>query len=202
MKKKSGHRRRTKMVRRSRKNLRRTIKRKSLGKGRRRPTRRYSRIQRGGMFIDGVTPEERITNLTNLADSGNVEAQRELGILFYHGIGLEKDYGEAMKYFNLAAEQGDELAQYYLGNMFREGNGVDQNDAKAFEWYKRASDKGYIPAKQKIRKHYAAAAAAAASKDKLQKLDELQKQFHLDNYENVIDKHHMPIPKLLYIPNG
>jgi hypothetical protein len=48
MKKKSGHRRRTKVVRRSRKNLRCTIKRKSLGKGRRRSTRRYSRIQRGG----------------------------------------------------------------------------------------------------------------------------------------------------------
>jgi len=48
MKKKSGHRRRTKVVRKSRKNLRRTVKRKSLGKGRRRPTRRYSRVQRGG----------------------------------------------------------------------------------------------------------------------------------------------------------
>jgi len=48
MKKKSGHRRRTKIVRRSRKNLRRTNKRKRLGKGRRRPTRRYSRVQRGG----------------------------------------------------------------------------------------------------------------------------------------------------------
>ena len=48
MKKKSGHRRRTKVVRRSRKNLRRTVKRKRLGKSRRRPTRRYSRVQRGG----------------------------------------------------------------------------------------------------------------------------------------------------------
>ena len=50
MKKKSGSRRRTKIVRRSKKNLRRTIKRKSLGKGRRRPTRRYSRVQMGGGF--------------------------------------------------------------------------------------------------------------------------------------------------------
>lgn len=49
MKKKSCHRRRTKVVRRSRKNSRRTFKRKSLGKGRRRPTRRYSRVQRGGL---------------------------------------------------------------------------------------------------------------------------------------------------------
>jgi hypothetical protein len=48
MKKKSGHCRLTKVVRKSMKNLRRTNKRKSLGKSRRRPTRRYSRIQRGG----------------------------------------------------------------------------------------------------------------------------------------------------------
>ena len=49
MKKKSCHRRRTKVVHRSRKNVRRTVKRKSVGKGRRRPTRRYSRVQRGGI---------------------------------------------------------------------------------------------------------------------------------------------------------
>ena len=47
MKKKSS-RRRTKIVRRSKKNLRRTIKRKNIRKSGRRPTRRYSRIQRGG----------------------------------------------------------------------------------------------------------------------------------------------------------
>jgi hypothetical protein len=54
MKKKSGHRRRTKVVRRSRKNLRRTVKRKRLGKGRRRPTRRYSRVQRGGGLLKKI----------------------------------------------------------------------------------------------------------------------------------------------------
>jgi hypothetical protein len=45
--KKPGHRR-TKMVRRSKKNLRRTNKRKRIIKGRRLLTRRYSRVQRGG----------------------------------------------------------------------------------------------------------------------------------------------------------
>lgn len=59
MKKKSGHRRRTKVVRRSKKKLRRTVKRKSLGKGRRRPTRRYSRVQRGGGLGEHATNEER-----------------------------------------------------------------------------------------------------------------------------------------------
>ena len=45
---KKSCRRRTKIVRRSKKNLRRTIKRKSLGKGKTRPTHRHSRVQRGG----------------------------------------------------------------------------------------------------------------------------------------------------------
>jgi hypothetical protein len=64
MKKKSGHRRRTKILRRSRKNLRRTIKRKRLGKGRRRPTRRYSRVQRGGLGGEestGISPPDCVT---------------------------------------------------------------------------------------------------------------------------------------------
>lgn len=49
MKKKSSHRRRTKVVRRSRKNLRRTFKRNNIRKSRRHTTRRYSRVQRGGV---------------------------------------------------------------------------------------------------------------------------------------------------------
>ena len=64
MKKKSGHRRRTKVVRKSRKNLRRTNKHKSLGKGRRRQTRRYSRVQRGGVGGEESTdtsPPECVT---------------------------------------------------------------------------------------------------------------------------------------------
>ena len=53
MKKKSS-RRRTKIVRRSNKNLKRTTKRKHLVKGRKRTTRRYSRIQRGGLSEEEI----------------------------------------------------------------------------------------------------------------------------------------------------
>jgi hypothetical protein len=89
MKKKSGHRRRTKVVRKSRKNLRRTNKRKSLGKGRRRPTRRYSRVQRGGMT------EGELNELKRKADAEDANAQFELGVYYYnindrHDIDIDK----------------------------------------------------------------------------------------------------------------
>jgi TPR repeat protein len=77
MKKKSGHRRRTKVVRRSRKNLRRTNKRKRLVKGRRRPTRRYSRVQRGGMT------EKELKELEEKAEAGDGNAQFKLGVYYY-----------------------------------------------------------------------------------------------------------------------
>ena len=50
MKNKACYRRRIKIVRRSKKNLRCTIKRKNIRRNGRRPTRRYSRVQRGGVI--------------------------------------------------------------------------------------------------------------------------------------------------------
>ena len=81
MKKKSGHRRRTKVVRRSRKKSRRTFKRKSLGKGRRRPTRRYSRVQRGGLT------DEELKEQTQKAEQGDAHARlaNKLGDMFNYG---------------------------------------------------------------------------------------------------------------------
>ena len=144
MKKKSGHRRRTKMVRRSRKNLRRTNKRKRLGKGRRRPTRRYSRIQRGGMT------EEELNELIKRAigspgKAGSPDDQFKLGVMYYDGDGVEQNMQEAFKWFKLAASWkllNFPEALYYVGFMYANGLGVNQNYEKALEWYKRAAAMG------------------------------------------------------------
>ena len=140
MKKKSGHRRRTKVVRRSRKNLRRTIKRKRLGKGRRRPTRRYSRIQRGGMT------EEEVKKLIEKANLGDANAQFKLGEMYYHGNGVDKNDAKTLQYFEKAAAHGNARAMFKLGYMFYNGLGVAQDDVKAFEYFKRAAEQGYANA--------------------------------------------------------
>ena len=164
MKKKSGHRRRTKVVRRSRKNLRRTIKRKRLGKGRRRPTRRYSRIQRGGrmqfdklecflkigdMFETGGPGVAKDYNMAArmykyAADDGDAQAQYKLGVMYDNGRGVANDDADAqaVKYFEKAAEQEHAGAQFNLGAKFEHGKGVEMDIAKAIEYYKKAAEQG------------------------------------------------------------
>jgi len=123
MKKKSGHRRRTKVVRRSRKNLRHTIKRKSLGKGRRRPTRRYSRIQRGG---------DKLTD--------NLDCFVKVGNNYYYGEGnLDRDREMAVKLYKVAADNGNAAAQYALGYMYEWGHGVDKNQDESVRYYQLAA---------------------------------------------------------------
>ena len=136
MKKKSGHRRRTKVVRRSRKNLRRTVKRKRLGKGRRRPTRRYSRVQRGG--------DDRLNN--------NLECFVTVGDIYYYGYGnLERDSNMAFKLFSVAAEKGNAVAQFKLGYMYQHGRGVAKDDAEALRYYGLAAAQGNADAAQKLK---------------------------------------------------
>ena len=107
MKKKSGHRRRTKVVRRSKKNLRHTNKRKRLGKGRRRPTRRYSRIQRGGML--GVSDQDRMS----------AELNNEMGDMYYNGNEHYKiDYTAAVTFYERAVKVGDTSAMRKLASMY------------------------------------------------------------------------------------
>lgn len=113
MKKKSGHRRRTKVVRRSRKNLRRTVKRKSLGKGRRRPTRRYSRVQRGGLGNDENIEESAGTSLPDCVTIdefknyyvnavNTVYKDRKTEAKFYNDDERKKEFDEWMKSDNIA----------------------------------------------------------------------------------------------------
>ena len=138
MKKKSGHRRRTKVVRRSRKNLRRTVKRKSVGKSRRRPTRRYSRVQRGGLT------EEELKELKVKANSGVINAMKSLYKHYYY----TRIDNNALKYLQQAATAGDAEAQYNLGCMYEYGEnvqgyiGVVRDDAKAVELYQLAAAQG------------------------------------------------------------
>ena len=57
----------------------------------------------------------------------------------YHGQGVPIDYGEAMKWCRLAAEQGDTFAQYNLGLMYYKGRGVPQDNVLAYMWINLAA---------------------------------------------------------------
>lgn len=77
-----------------------------------------------------------------LAESGHVDAQFNLGLLFDSGLGAAMDQTRAAHWYERAAEAGDRTAQSYIAEMYAKGQGVERNDAKAVEWYRKAALQG------------------------------------------------------------
>lgn len=73
-------------------------------------------------------------NILQLAEQGNLDAQGDLGIMYYTGLGIPQNYQEAAKWFRLSAEQGEKIAQLNLGNMYDQGLGVPQDVVLAHMW--------------------------------------------------------------------
>ena len=48
-------------------------------------------------------------------ENSDAEAQHKLGLAYYNGDGVEKNYAEAVRWWRKAAEQGSLKAQYNLG---------------------------------------------------------------------------------------
>ncbi len=46
------------------------------------------------------------TEIYNAAEQGDAQAQLNLGVCYWNGNGVAKDYAEAVKWFRKAAEQG------------------------------------------------------------------------------------------------
>ena len=80
------------------------------------------------------------------AEQGLVQAQLQLGGLFFNGLGVEKDYSQALFWFTKAAEAGNAEAQTNLGYMFDKAFGIEQDYKKAVVWYRKAAEQGYANA--------------------------------------------------------
>ncbi len=71
------------------------------------------------------------------ADSPDPTDQCQLGIMYYNGEGIEKNYAEAVRYYRLAADQGNANGQNGLGNCYYNGEGVEKNYAEAARQFSR-----------------------------------------------------------------
>ena len=84
------------------------------------------------------------------AESGDSEAQFELGGMYDIGDGVPPDSTEAAKWYRLAAEQGHPKSQHNIGSMYNNGEGVPQDYAEAMKWYRRAAEQGLAEARHNI----------------------------------------------------
>lgn len=84
------------------------------------------------------------------AKNGLVESMRELAKLYFQGIGIEKNFDEAMKWFEKAVDEGDDSAAVTLGNIYSE----NKNFEKAIFYLSKAADKNNIEAIKKLAEIY------------------------------------------------
>lgn len=85
-----------------------------------------------------------------LARSGNRDAQHLLGLMYYMGRGVERDYKEAMAWHRKAARQGKADAQYVVGAMYYTGNSVPQDQKEAVSWFRKAAEQGHAEAQHAL----------------------------------------------------
>ena len=105
------------------------------------------------------------------AENGNAVAQYMIGNIYYFGglyepgvyepfdgrvtsfikfAGVEKNHIEAVKWFNLAADNGHAEAQFMLGECYYNGYGVKQDYKEAAKWYELAAKQGHALAKHAL----------------------------------------------------
>lgn len=108
-------------------------------------------VEKGVEDVDALSSEQ-IDEYARKAQDGDVDAQYNLGIIYYHGEGVPKDFEQALSWFLMAAEQNDADAQYNLGFMYGRGEGVTKNREQSIQWFKKAADQGHVGAQEILEK--------------------------------------------------
>ena len=83
-----------------------------------------------------------IERMKFLAENGNTDAMRRMGNFYYSGIGVEKDYAEALKWYQSAASAYDPWCLNRVGEMYRDGKGTAEDIEKAAEMFRKSSHYG------------------------------------------------------------
>ena len=84
-----------------------------------------------------------LKEITPLAKAGHADAQHLLGLMYYMGRGVARDYKTALVWHRKAADQGKADAQYIVGAMYYTGNSVPADARAAVSWFRRAAAKGH-----------------------------------------------------------
>jgi TPR repeat protein len=99
--------------------------------------------------------DEKITSFQlyqTKANQGDADAQFNLALLYYHGVGTPRDIRYAIYWYTKAAEQGHANAQYKLGRLYMYGYGeeVQEGHKLAVYWLTKASEQGLVQAQYNL----------------------------------------------------
>ncbi|MDF2542231.1 MAG: hypothetical protein K0S47_1949 [Herbinix sp.] len=78
------------------------------------------------------------------------EAYRELGLMYYEGLGVQKNYKEAAELLELGKLDEDPEVLYVLGDIYISGKEMKKDYRKASDYFRKAAQKGMLKAKSRI----------------------------------------------------
>ena len=91
-----------------------------------------------------------LSQITRLANQGDIISQTNLAEMYYEGKVVPQDYKKALEWTQKAANQGNARAQTALGYMYYDGEGVRQDYQKAFELFTKAANQGDADAQNNL----------------------------------------------------
>ena len=116
---------------------------------------------RYGYGVD-INADQMVSWYSKAIEKGNKNAMIDLAECYKNGSIVRQDYGESMKYYQMAAEldkiddntkDTNQLkALFAIGTFYENGYGVDKNSSKAIFWYRKAANKNYTPAQEALKR--------------------------------------------------
>ena len=122
-------------------------------------------------FDEGVAAYERddyaaaLREFLPLARRGHRLAQFNVGLMYQHGLGVEPNLTEAVKWYGQAAENGDAQAQRTIGDLHIDGIWGQVDHAAAAQWYEMAAAQGDAEAQRKLGALYLHGRGVAQDRD-------------------------------------
>ena len=94
--------------------------------------------QSAGAHIDPV----EFKKLDSSAHKGVARAQYKLGLEYHLRVDSKTDSQQALKWFELAAQQNHIESQKMLGFLYDQGRNINHDVHKAAYWYRKAAQLG------------------------------------------------------------
>jgi len=111
------------------------------------------RFDQNPVFPDYFSEEMRA--ITNLAGSGQVEAQLAMAGMYSEGDGVPQNPAEGLHWYLKAAKQDNAEAMLQAGRCYAKGLGADRNMKLALKWYHEAGAAGSAEAQYLLGTMYA-----------------------------------------------
>ena len=112
----------------------------------------WLRAIKGDTLQKAETP---LQSLTKRAEKGDPASQVSLGIKYYVGSDVKRDYARAEAWIRKAAEQGNREGQRALAILYKQGKAVPQNYTEALKWYRKAAEQNLAVAQYGLAHMYA-----------------------------------------------